>query len=260
MARQARKKSRTGIYHIIWRGANRQEIFHEHEDRVKYLDILVNYQVKNHLTFYAWCLMDNHVHLLIREGNEDISATMKRIAVSYALYYNEKYDTTGHLFQDRFRSEVVESRCSFLKVVRYIHQNPLKAGMVRQADEWLWSSCRGYYGRSLYPQKLLKSGVALGLFDTNGIVAREKFREFNERENDDQCLGMGERKRGLRLTDEEAREKIKHMLGPLRIVDVKCMPREKRDRVLRKLKQIQGLSLRQAARILGVSATLILRA
>ncbi|MEI2400828.1 transposase, partial [Paenibacillus phytohabitans] len=120
MPRKAREKSKTGVYHLIWRGANRQEIFHDDEDWIRFLDILKKYKLKLNLTIYAWCLMSNHVHLLIKEGDESISATMKRIGVSYAGYYNWKYRTTGHLFQDRFRSENVEDQAYLKTVVRYI--------------------------------------------------------------------------------------------------------------------------------------------
>ncbi|WP_245989507.1 transposase [Ureibacillus thermophilus] len=102
--------SKTGIYHVMLRGANRQEIFHDDEDRLKFLEILTKYKKKVEMKVYAWCLMNNHVHLLIREGNERLSVTMKRIGVSYVQYYHWKYFTTGHLFQDRFKSENVETK------------------------------------------------------------------------------------------------------------------------------------------------------
>lgn len=258
MPREAREKSTTGIYHIIWRGANRQEIFHEYEDWVKYLDILKKYQIKNHLTVNAWCLMNNHVHLLIKEGNEEISITMKRIAVSYAGYYNEKYRTTGHLFQDRFRSEVVEDRRYFLTVVRYIHQNPVKAGMVHHAGDWQWSSCQGYYGHELYPKNLLQCDTALALFAGDRVQAREQFKGFNERKNNDICMEAGPHE--MRLSDEEAREEIKKTLGAVEMTEVKSLPKEKRQEALRRVKGIKGMSLRQAARILGISLTLVFKA
>lgn len=99
MPREARIKSKTRIYHIMWRGANGQEIFHDDEDRTKFLDILRKYKITCELIVYAWCLMSNHVHLLIKEGNEAISVTMKRIGVSYVGFYNWKYRTMGPLFQ-----------------------------------------------------------------------------------------------------------------------------------------------------------------
>jgi putative transposase len=102
MARHPRKKSNSGVYHVIVKGANKQEIFHDEEDRIKFLDTLQKYKRKSGLKLYAWCLKGNHIHLLIKEGSESISVVMKRIGVSYANYYNWKYKTTGHLFQDRF--------------------------------------------------------------------------------------------------------------------------------------------------------------
>jgi len=90
MPRKARVKSASGIYHVMLRGANRQEIFHDDDDCIKFLDTLKKYKMKTEMEVYAWCLMSNHVHLLLKEGNEDISITMKRIGVSFVAYYNWK--------------------------------------------------------------------------------------------------------------------------------------------------------------------------
>ncbi|MFP7298976.1 transposase [Neobacillus niacini] len=255
MPRGARVKSMSGIYHIMLRGANRQEIFHDDEDCSKFLDILHLYKQKTGVEFYSWCLMSNHVHLLIKEGNENVSDTMKRIGVSYVSYYNWKYRTTGHLFQDRFKSENIESIRYLLTVVRYIHQNPIKAGMVRRADEWKWSSCRQYYGTRGTRGRLLDADYIFGMFSEDTILARERFREFNEKENQDQCLD--DHWDNKRLTDEEAREEIKELLTDIEIAQVKSLPRTKRNEILKKIKEIKGLSQRQTARILGVSKTLI---
>lgn len=163
MSRGARMKSRSGIYHVMLRGANRQEIFHDDEDCIKFLDIIGKYKMKSGLEVYAWCLMNNHVHLLLKEGNEDISITMKRIGVSFVCHYNWKYKTTGHLFQDRFKSENVETNKYLFTVIRYIHQNPVKAGIVNRVDDWRWSSCLGYYGKN-DPRKLLNHDFILKCF------------------------------------------------------------------------------------------------
>ncbi|WP_330571508.1 transposase [Serpentinicella alkaliphila] len=93
-----REKSESGIYHVIIRGANRQEIFHDDEDCLRFLETLEKYKVKSAIKIYGWCLMNNHIHLLIEEGKEELSTTMKRIGVSFVGYYHLKYDTTGHLF------------------------------------------------------------------------------------------------------------------------------------------------------------------
>jgi putative transposase len=183
---------------------------------------------------------------------------MKRIGVSYVSYYNWKYRTTGHLFQDRFKSENIEDIRYLLTVVRYIHQNPVKAGIVNRMDEWRWSSCRQYYGTHDGGRKLIDADYILGLFSGDNILARERFIEFNEMVNQDQCLDHHLDKR--RLTDEEAREEIKKLLNEIEIAQVKSLPSLQRNEILKKTKGIKGLSQRQTARILGVSKTLISKA
>ncbi|MGJ7920845.1 REP-associated tyrosine transposase [Neobacillus sp. LXY-4] len=258
MPREARRKSRTGIYHVIIRGANRQEIFHDDEDCFKFLDIIGKYKTKSEMNVYAWCLMNNHVHLLLKEGSEDLSITMKRIGVSFVYYYNLKYRTTGHLFQDRYKSENVETNQYLFRVIRYIHQNPLKAGMVGRVHEWRWSSYHEYYGRHDYPIKLLDADFIFSKISPDLTIAKDRFKEFNERHNEDKCLEDELNKR--RLTDEEARIEIKKLLGEVEIAHVKSLPKVERNGIFKKLKGIEGLSQRQSARILGVSVNLIRKA
>lgn len=256
MPRKARTKSGTGIYHIIFRGANRQEIFHDDDDRIQFQETLKKYAIIYKLKIYAWCLMSNHIHLLMKEGNEEISTTIKRIGVSFVNYYHFKYNTTGHLFEDRFKSENVETVDYLLTVVRYIHQNPLKARNVKSLDEWEWSSCSQYYmGNS----GLVDCDFILNMFGENRPKAIELFKEFNERVNDDHCLEDVEHEK-KRLTDDEAREIIKGITGEIHIAQVKSLPKEIRDPILRRVKNVNGISQRQIARIVGVSQTLVFRA
>ncbi|PFA66197.1 transposase [Bacillus sp. AFS015802] len=258
MARKAREKSKSGVYHVIVRGANRQEIFHDDDDRLTFLETLKKVKQKSGLTVYAWCLMGNHVHLLLKEGHESISVAMKRIGVTYANYYNWKYKTNGHLFQDRFKSENVENVNYLLIVTRYIHQNPIKAGIVSKPHHWQWSSCRRYYGEPVYPPSLLDSPFILNMFSSDQSLAILRFKEFNERKTQDVCLedyGISSR----RLSDDEAREKIRKCLGSLEIPQLKSLPKKERDGVLRKVKKIEGVSQLQAARILGVAVYFLYR-
>lgn len=258
MPRKPRIKSRNGIYHVMLRGANKQEIFHDDRDNMKFLDILKKYKVESDMSVYAWCLMNNHLHLLVKEAPEGLSVTMKRITVSYAAYYNLKYQTSGHLFQDRFRSESVESRRYFMTVIRYIHQNPVKAGIVDHIDGWPWSSYPAYCGQKIYPDDLLHSKMVLQMVSEDPTIAREKFKEFNEQNNQDECMDEGWQRR--RLTDEQAREEMNRLLGDRTIPQVKSLPKSERNEALLKIKLIEGLSQRQASRILGVSPSLIKKA
>lgn len=259
MARGSRVRSKTGVYHIMLRGNKRQEIFHDDSDCLKFLDTIQKYKTSTKTIVYAWCLMNNHVHLLLKEGKEDISKTMKRINVSFVHYYNQKYNTTGHLFQDRFKSEPVETDEYLLTVVRYIHQNPVKAGLVEQASDWKWSSCCGYYGKSISHKSLLDTDFILKLFADDLYIARKRFRKFNEQKNDDKCLDYMNNIR-KKLSDEEARLEIGKLIGTSNIAQVKNLPKIKRDEVLQKIKKMEGITQRQAARILGISPNLIFKA
>ncbi|SHK30443.1 transposase, partial [Paramaledivibacter caminithermalis] len=103
MARKRRERSKTGIYHIMLRGIDGRNMFIDNEDREKFIEALFNAKEKGQFLLYGYCLMDNHVHLLIKEG-EEVGASIKRMTVSYVQWHNNKYGRTGHLFQNRFKS------------------------------------------------------------------------------------------------------------------------------------------------------------
>lgn len=254
MPRIAREKSISGIYHVILRGANRQEIFHDDKDRIRFLETLVRYKSESEIKLHGWCLMNNHIHMLIEEGKEEIAATMKRLGVSFVRYYNWKYNTTGHLFQDRYKSEKVDSDRYFLTVIRYIHRNPVNAGLAQHPSGWKWSSCREYYGEKSYPAGLLNTEAILELFSQDKDIAVEKFKEFCKTENEDTCLEDNQR---TRLKDEEVKEEIENILSGVNVAQIKSLPKKQRDEIVKSVKTIKGVSQRQLARVMGISQTLI---
>ncbi len=125
-------------------------------------------------------------------------------------------------------------------------------------DEWEWSSCAAYYGKYCFPGELLESSKVFRMFSDDFSIARERFREFNERRNWDQCLDERPYKH-RRLPDEEARLEIKRVLGRREIAQVKSLPKFERDMILREIKDIDGLTQRQAARILGIPPSLVFK-
>ena len=139
MARKTRKKSESQIYHVILRGNNRQKIFYNDDDRIFMLNRIKKYLEQTEIELYAYCLMDNHVHLLIGKANPNLSKFVQKLATSYAMYFNRKYDRSGHLFQGRFKSEPVESDEYFKTVFSYILQNPCKANIC-DIFQYKWSS------------------------------------------------------------------------------------------------------------------------
>ena len=257
MARAARQKSKSVIYHIILRGANRHAIFHNDDDCIRFLEILETYKNKSNINILAWCLMGNHVHLLLKEGNEELAVTMKRIGVSYASYYNWKYKTIGHLFQDRFKSENVENDSYLLTVTRYIHQNPVKAGIVTKPEEWKWSSCQSYYKVAVTPSSLLDDEIILSMFAEGKKLDIKRFKEFNESNNEDKHMDEDIR---IRLTDDEAKEEIRKSINGYQIAQVKSLPKETRNEIISKLKRVEGLTQRQISKIFEIPLSMVNRA
>ncbi len=126
------------------RGINRQIIFEDDNDRVFFLNALEKCKAISGFKLHAFCLMSNHVHLLIEQGEEPLGLVFKRIGVRYSGYYNSRYDRVGHLFQDRYKSENVESDAYFMTVLRYILRNPMKAGLEERPGTYRWSSYQAY--------------------------------------------------------------------------------------------------------------------
>ena len=245
MARQARRKSESGIYHIMLRGINRQQIFEDEEDRQRFLDTLESYKDLCGYTIYAYCLMGNHIHLLLKEGREDLTLVFKRIAGSYVYWYNWKYHRCGHLFQDRYKSEPVEDDGYFLTVLRYIHQNPVKATICKKAEDYEYSSMREYLS---FPF----------LVDTDFVFSmhtKEQFLEYHAEENNDSCLEMDDR---FRYTDKEANELIMKIAKCKNIVEFQQLDRTERDLCIQKLRK-KGLSIRQISRLTGISKKIVER-
>lgn len=258
MPRNARKLSESGIYHIMLRGTNRQEIFHDDEDNEKFLKILKWNKKKSGFSIYGWCILGNHVHLLFRQGKEDISITMKRIGVSYAWYYNRKYNTTGHLFQDRYRSENIDNNGYFITVVRYIHFNPVKAGLANRPDEWKWSSYRIYKNSERDENELLDYEYVQDIISDNNVTdGIDNLVLYNGPENSEMILEDSVR---VRLNDNDARTYIKMRIGDYEIAEIKGLPKSQRDEVIAGLKGIKGLTQRQISRIFGIPLSLVNRA
>ena len=124
------------------RGIRRQKIFEDTSDYQVFAELIKTAMKKNRCTVHAYCMMTNHFHLLLETDDVEISRFMKFLANGYAIYFNRKYGYTGHLFEGRYKSCMVKDDAYFLQTSRYIHLNPVKAGMVRCAEEYIWSSYR----------------------------------------------------------------------------------------------------------------------
>ncbi len=241
MPRAPRQKSESGIYHIMLRGINQQAIFEDEEDNQKFIETLKSYKAVSGYKVFAYCLMSNHVHILLKVEKEELDLIMKRIAGSYVYWYNWKYHRVGHLFQDRFKSEPVEDDAYFLTVLRYIHQNPMKAGIVKGIDDYQYSSYNDYINNNSI---VVDTEFALSMLN------QEDFIEFNNMQNDDLCLEINER--DFRLNDIEARKIIEKISKCKNATEFQLIDKEKRAEYIRKMRE-NGLSIRQISRLTGIS-------
>ena len=144
MARPLRLEVSGGLYHVIARGNERKAIFRDDRDRAKYLERLAFYREKFGFQLLGYCLMGNHVHLAIETGKVPLSKVMAGQQSSYTQYFNWRHERVGHLFQGRYKAFLVEKDPYALALIRYIHDNPLKAGLVEKAEQYGWSSDRFY--------------------------------------------------------------------------------------------------------------------
>jgi putative transposase len=251
MVRKGREKSRSGVYHVMLRGINCQTIFEDEVDRLKFLETLKKYKEVSRYQLYGYCLMDNHVHLLIKENEETIAKAIQRISSSYVYWYNSKYERVGHLFQERYKSEKVESRVGYKKVLRYIHQNPLKAGLESSVWKCRWTSIHEYVEKV----DMVDIDWGFQLFSEGRRQAFPLFIQYMQQHNQDQCLDYVVK---VRLSDSEVKEYLNAM-GIASSSLLQKLDRVERNRVLVMLKRLEGVNLRQISRVTGISKSVIQR-
>ena len=245
MPRIPRQKSESGIYHIMLRGINQQVIFEDFEDYSKFIETLETYKAVSGYKVFAYCLMSNHIHILLKVEKEDLDLIMKRIAGSYVYWYNWKYYRKGHLFQDRFKSEPVEDDEYFLTVLRYIHQNPIKAGITKTIDDYQFSSYNDYIDEQ---SEVTDFDFALS------ILPKSEFVNFNNERNDDVCLDISEKY--FRINDTDAKKLIKKVSKCENATEFQALSPCHRDTYIKKFKQ-KGLSIRQISRLTGISKGIV---
>lgn len=245
MPRQARRKSESGIYHVMLRGINQQQIFEDSEDCEKFLQILKDCKAVSEYKLFAYCLMGNHIHILIQEDTEPIEQVMKRISTRFVYWYNIKYQRIGHLFQDRFKSEPVEDDAYFITVIRYIHQNPLKAGLCKNIYDYKYSSYNDFFKDCDLIDKDF-------VFD---IIPLEMFEEFNSQNANDKCLEI-ESKPIIRVTDEQAQKIIFKYSRCKSVAEFQKLKITLKEKYIKKIHE-NGVSIRQIVRLCGESKGIV---
>lgn len=179
MARPLRIQYPGAFYHITARGNERKAVYNSTQDRKQFLLYLESAHKRYGAIIHAYCLMGNHYHLLLETPRENLSQVMHHINGAYTTYYNIKRRRSGHLFQSRYKAILVEKDAYCQELSRYIHLNPLRAGMVNMVEEYHWSSYQSYIGMRK-DEQWLETGYVLGYFGSGKSTARKKYRKYVE--------------------------------------------------------------------------------
>jgi len=177
MSRPLRIEFAGALYHITARGNARQAIYDDDQDRHTFLEYLSKVIKRYDWLCHAYCLMDNHYHLLVETQSPTLSKGMKHLNGNYTQSYNRRHNRVGHLFQGRYKGILVEKDSYLLELSRYIVLNPVRARMVRSAKDWPWSSYRAITGLATKPD-CLTTDCILGLFGKKRAIAQQSYRQF----------------------------------------------------------------------------------
>ena len=242
MSRIARVFSESGVYHILFRGVNQQNLFEEASDFKKLKDTIRFVKQEIDFEIYAYCFMSNHVHIVLKEKNiGEISRIMKRILTKYARWYNIKYGRSGALIANRYKSVPVEIDEYFLQLIRYVHQNPIKAGIVDELNAYSYSSYVEYVNDADLTDTVFLSEM----------ISKNEFIEYHKEVDNFEFRVTDSKKK----TDEDVLMFLKKEFGIDNAKSISKLPKADRDSILAELKK--NFPVRQLQRITGVSRGVI---
>jgi len=194
------------VYHVRSRGNDKGDLFFDDADRRHYIDLLCGASAVFRMKVYAYALMSNHIHLFLRTFLPNISEVMHRLNLDYSVYINKRRGRTGHLFESRFKRKLVQEDRYFLGLLRYIHLNPVKAGMVASPEQYEWSSHRAYLGNA--DKVVSDPSEVLFLFSDNLERARMAYLDFIAKPVPEKEWKILDKERSGILGDEVFRKRL----------------------------------------------------
>lgn len=252
--RTARQLNCMHTYHIIARGVNKQDIFLDDYDRNVFLKYLKETKEKFYFEIYAYCLMDNHIHIILKDPKDNLSKIMQCIGIRYSRYFNKKYERVGHLFQNRFCSKNIKDKGYLLRVQKYIHQNPEIAGICK-TDKYKWSSINEY----ICEEKICNTEIIYDLFRNNGKKDIVGFKEFTLENTSKKLLEDLELEGIKKINDKEAIKLMQELLEIDNLTEIANYNKKLREEYIIKIKSSNMISTSQIARIIGINRKIVER-
>ena len=182
MGRPRRLSISNTTYHITSRGDNRETLFRDDTDYQRYLQLLKAYKTKWRYLLFSYALMPNHVHLLLRPTTAEgtVSHILHDVQARYARFFNRRYERTGHVFQGRFHASIIKRDSYLLAASRYIHLNPVRAGLCRTASAYPWTSMRAYIEPDGDPLRLVDTHLILTMAAAEPTLQRQAYQALVE--------------------------------------------------------------------------------
>ena len=236
------------------RGNERKDIFIDEEDKGRLIKTVIKKKAGEAFKLYAYCIMGNHLHLVIKEQKEPISRIIKKIATSYAYYFNQKYKRVGHLFQDRYKSEIIEEEAYLLSAIRYVHNNPEKAEITKK-EQYRWSSYPDYIEILTHKTQIPEIKEILELFSSDIVKALKEFIHYSNKYEEENFLEMKETIKS-EINEENVSAYIHGYLKSrnLKKEDLKKREHTKsKENLIHQLKKRSNLSKRKIAILMGVN-------
>jgi putative transposase len=216
MPRPLRVHYPNACYHVMNRGAGHKKIFRNNTHRQIFLEILAECHVTYNLVIYAYCLMDNHYHLLVSTPDANLSLVMKHLGAVYTQKFNHLIKSDGPIFRGRYKAKLVEEDCYRLIVSRYIHLNPVEAGMVEQPKDYHWSSYRAYVTYKNVPKWLEIKAILKQLSETKLLSHVNNYQDYVEGKNIDEInVYISTKQSGSIVGSQKFKEKIISSLNEL---------------------------------------------
>jgi REP element-mobilizing transposase RayT len=277
MARPLRIEYSGAVYHVTSRGNAKKNIFKDELDKDRFLETLNIVVTRFNWLCHAYCLMDNHYHLLIETPDANLSRGMRQLNGVYTQSYNRRHKKTGHIFQGRYKAVLVEKESYLLELSRYVVLNPVRAGIVEKPEEWKWSSYSATVGIRKAPHYLTIDWI-LGQFGSRRKKAEKQYKEFVlsgiKEESPWKNLkgqvllgeeGFIDKFKELLIKKEEIKEipRIQRYAGRPAIADIfkeKTLGKQTRDKQIYRAHIKYGYTLKEIADYLGVHYTTISKA
>lgn len=237
MPRAKRTYSESGYSHIVTRGSSRQILFEDDMDYKVFVRYMYEFSKNTNIKIICFALMPNHVHILIKDNDALVSQFMHVLLGWYATYYNKKYDSTGHLFENRYKYNAIEDDRYLLGAVRYILQNPLKAGLTRKLD-YKWSSYSSYFNPDSFVDTEIIENFYPQPYDYINFLKCSELDYYFDLKT-------------ISKNDEYVRWLIKEKYRVSNAKQIKTLQRTKRDKIIKELIQ-NGMSVKQLSRLAGI--------